>query len=164
VCKAGVGSNSINCTACGKWVSLLKRCSGLTGSLNVVEFECSSVRVHGNTREAAEVKKEMKLDGDRNVECVDEFCYLEDMMGSGGGAEEASRVQCAWAKFRELSPLLTAKGASLKVKGKLYSLYPVCYDVWQRNLGYESRGYAVSGEGGEDQVDVRSDVEGWTNK
>jgi hypothetical protein len=50
------------------------------------------------------------------------------MMGSGGGAEEASRarVQCAWAKFRELSPLLTARGASLKVKGKLYSLYAQC--------------------------------------
>jgi hypothetical protein len=50
------------------------------------------------------------------------------MMGSGGGAEEASRarVRCAWAKFRELSPLLTARGASLKVKGKLYSLYVQC--------------------------------------
>ena len=54
VCKAGVGSNSINCTACGKWV--YKRCSGLNGSLNVVGFECSRY-VHGNTREAAEVKK-----------------------------------------------------------------------------------------------------------
>ena len=40
--------------------------------------------------------------------------------GSTGGAEEASRarVRCAWAKFRELSPLLTASGASLKIKGK----------------------------------------------
>ena len=119
VCKAGVGSNSINCTACGKWVH--KRCSGLTGSLNVVGFECSRC-VHGNAREAAEVRKEIELDGDGNVECVEKFCYLGDMMGSGGGAEEASRarVRCAWAKFRELSPLLTARGASLKVKGKLY--------------------------------------------
>ena len=31
------------------------------------------------------------------------FFYLGDMMGSGRGAEEASkaRVRCAWAKFRE---------------------------------------------------------------
>ncbi len=125
VCKAGVGSNSINCTACGKGVH--KRCSGLTGTLNVVGFECSRC-VHGNTLKAAEVKKEIELDGDGNVECVEKFCYLGDMMGSGGGAEEASRarVRCAWAKFRELSPLLTARGASLKVKGKLYSLYVQC--------------------------------------
>ena len=32
---------------------------------------------------------------------------------SGSGAEEASRakVGCAWAKFRELSPILAARGA-----------------------------------------------------
>ena len=88
-------------------------------------FECSRC-VHGNTREAAEVRKEIELDG--NVECVKKFCYLGDMMGSGGGAKEASRarVRCVWAKFRELSPLLTARDASLKVKGKLYSLYVQC--------------------------------------
>jgi hypothetical protein len=42
---------------------------------------------------------------------------------SGGGAEEASRtrVKCGWKKFRELSPILTARGASLKLKGKIYS-------------------------------------------
>ena len=125
VCKAGVGSNSINCTACKQWVH--KKCSGLTGSLNVVGFECSRC-IYGDAREAAEARKEMEIDGDGNVECVGKFCYLGDMIGSGGGAEEASRarVRCAWAKFRELSPLLTARGASLKVKGKLYSMYVQC--------------------------------------
>jgi len=29
-------------------------------------------------------------------------------------------VRSAWAKFRELAPVLTSKGASLKVKGKVY--------------------------------------------
>ena len=45
------------------------------------------------------------------------------MIGAGGGAEEASRarVRCAWGKFTELSPIQTSRGASLKVKGKLYS-------------------------------------------
>jgi hypothetical protein len=52
------------------WVH--KRCSGLTGSLNVVGCEFSRC-VHGNTREAAEVKKEIELDGHGNVECVEEF-------------------------------------------------------------------------------------------
>ena len=36
--------------------------------------------------------------------------------------EEAARarVRCAWAKFKELSPILTARGASYRIKGKLY--------------------------------------------
>ena len=40
-----------------------------------------------------------------NFDRVDKFCYLGDMIGAGGGAEEASRarVRCAWAKFRELA-------------------------------------------------------------
>ena len=44
------------------------------------------------------------------------------MIGSGGGAEEASRmrVKCAWGKFRELTPIQTARMASLKLKGKVY--------------------------------------------
>ena len=56
------------------------------------------------------------------MECVKKFFYLGDMIGSGGGSEEAARarVRCAWAKFRELSPILTARGVSLTVKGKIY--------------------------------------------
>jgi hypothetical protein len=63
----------------------------------------------------------IKLIGD-SLECVDNFCYLGDMIGSGGSAEDASsmRVKCAWGKFRELSPILTARSASLKLKGKVY--------------------------------------------
>ena len=30
------------------------------------------------------------------------------------------RVKCAWKKFRELSPILTTRGASLSLKGKIY--------------------------------------------
>ncbi|XP_065645850.1 uncharacterized protein LOC136076303 [Hydra vulgaris] len=46
-----------------------------------------------------------------------------DTIGSARGAEESSRarVRCVWAKFIELYPLLAARGASLKIKGKLYT-------------------------------------------
>ena len=56
------------------------------------------------------------------------------MIGAGGGARVAARagVRCAWAKFRELAPILTSRGASLKVKGKVYR---VCV---QRVLVYGS--------------------------
>jgi hypothetical protein len=59
------------------------------------------------------------------VEVVDKFCYLRDMLGKTDGAEEASRtrVKYAWGKFRELAPILTTRGASLKFKEKLYSSY-----------------------------------------
>ena len=36
--------------------------------------------------------------------------------------EEAARakVRCAWAKFKEISPILTARGASHRIKRKIY--------------------------------------------
>ena len=56
------------------------------------------------------------------MENVDRFCYLGDMLNSGGGIESATimRVQCAWSKFRELSGLLTRREV-LKLKGKVYA-------------------------------------------
>jgi len=50
---------------------------------------------------------------------ADKFCNLADVAGAGGGAKEA-RACCAGAKFRELAPVLTTRGASLKVRGKVY--------------------------------------------
>ena len=46
----------------------------------------------------------MKLD------CVPKICYMGDTHGVGGGGEEVARarVRCAWAKFKELSLILTA--------------------------------------------------------
>jgi len=53
--------------------------------------------------------------GDATSECVDEFCYLGDMIGVGEGVEACSimRIRCSWKKFMELLPLLTMKGLSL---------------------------------------------------
>ena len=61
------------------------------------------------------------------------------MIGAGGGAGEASRarVRCAWAKFRELAPILTSRGASLVVKGKVYK---ACV---QRVMVYGSETWAI---------------------
>ena len=30
-------------------------------------------------------------------------------------------MKCAWAKFKELSPFLTVRGASYRIKGRIYS-------------------------------------------
>ena len=62
------------------------------------------------------------------MECVFKFCYLGDTLGDGGSVEEAARMRCAWAKFKELSFILTAQGASYHINGNhwkdLQSLCP----------------------------------------
>ena len=79
--------------------------------------------------------------GDR-VDLVEKFCYLGDMIEAGGGVKVATRarVRCAWAKFRELSPILTARDASQKVRGKVYR---VCV---QSVMVYFSETWAVKVE------------------
>ena len=56
------------------------------------------------------------------LECVPKSCYLGDTIGAGGSVEETAiaRVRCAWAKFKELSHILTARGASYHIQGKIY--------------------------------------------
>ena len=65
---------------------------------------------------------EDELEPGVKLECVSKFCYLGDTLGSGGGVVEAARarVRCAWAKFKELSPILTMRGASYRIKGRIY--------------------------------------------
>jgi len=43
-----------------------------------------------------------------DLECVEEFTYLGDVLNDGGGVGRAvvGRVRAAWMKFRELSRLL----------------------------------------------------------
>ena len=118
VCQKGVGRNSILCRTCGKWIH--HKCSGIKGKLKNIEFKCA-VCVSGRQDKKSE-KQELVLGLDSSLEIVDRFCYLGDVIGAGGGAEEASRarIRCAWAKFRELAPILTSRGASLRTKGKIY--------------------------------------------
>ena len=70
------------------------------------------------------------------LERVPKFYYLGNTLDAGGGVEEAqARVTCARAKFKELSVILTARGATgaciLPHKGKdIKSLCPECVDIW----------------------------------
>ena len=120
VCKQGVGDNSIKCVACHKWVH--KRCSGISGRLGyVADFRCRRC-LDGDSAQVV-LTSEVELEPGVKVECVSKFCYLGDTLGSGGGVVEAARarVRCAWAKFKELSPILTVRGASYRIKGRFYS-------------------------------------------
>jgi hypothetical protein len=131
VCNKGVGKNSIECVGCKRWVH--KACSKVKGSLNKeVNFRCPVCvdRLKGKKAEdvkdkKAEDVKVVELLQGVNLEVVHKFCYLGDMIGAGGGVEDAvrTRVRCAWGKFNLLSPMLARRGASLKVKGRIYVSY-----------------------------------------
>ena len=63
------------------------------------------------------------IGGNANLELVDKFCYLGDMLSVEGDADVAveTRIRIGWNKFRQWVPLLTNKDISLKVRGRLYS-------------------------------------------
>jgi len=50
-----------------------------------------------------------------NLEVVDKFCYLGDMLSADGDADAAveARIRIGWNKFRQLLPLLTSRDISL---------------------------------------------------
>src|SRR6266516_458854 len=85
------------------------------GGFHVQKLYVGGVKVVGEG-------KQFVLGTTDKIEVVEKFCYLGDAIGKGGGAEESSRarVRCAWGKFRDLKMLLTARGASLRIKGKIY--------------------------------------------
>ena len=63
------------------------------------------------------------IGGDANLELVDKFYYLGDMLSVEGDADAAveTRIRIGWNKFRQLVLLLTNKDISLTVRGRLYS-------------------------------------------
>ena len=120
VCRQGVGGNSILCSSCNHWVH--HKCTDTRGRLvedpNFKCKRCLGTARPIDNRPAIEFKV-----GDETLDVVDEFCYLGDMIGAGGGCNRAitTRVRCAWGKFRELLPLLTSKSISLHRRGHLFS-------------------------------------------
>jgi len=55
-----------------------------------------------------------------NLEVVDKFCYLGDMLSVDDAAVEA-RIRIGWNKFRQLVPLPTNRDISLIRRGRLCS-------------------------------------------
>jgi hypothetical protein len=116
VCGKGVRSNSIQCTKCRKWVH--KRCTGIKGSLAEARFfECK--RCRGLLVETS--KESVTLAGDE-IERVEKFCYLGDVLSTEGGVQGAvvARIRAGWKKFKEVAKVLCMRGLSLKLKGVLY--------------------------------------------
>ena len=99
VCLKGVGRNSILCPACKCWVHA--KCSGLKGQLakptNFVCSQCSGAVADGNNEE------KVMLAGS-NLEVVDKFCYLGDMLDAGGGAKSSTATSKKWVEKVQRTP------------------------------------------------------------
>ena len=117
VCRTGVGRSSIRCSKCNLWVHY-KKCSGLKTLAEDMSYECPRCRGEPAVR---------PIDGrpfkEVEVEAVDCFCYLGDMLSAGDGCMAAAtvRCRCAWGKFRENLPLLTSKPVLFDLRGRLFS-------------------------------------------
>ena len=89
VCNKGVGSNSLQCTRCQKWVH--KKCSGIKGSMSKVakSFICRGCL---NPVTSA-VRTGVDIGASAELELVDKFCYLGDMLSVDGDADAAVEVR-----------------------------------------------------------------------
>ncbi|RUS86452.1 hypothetical protein EGW08_005767 [Elysia chlorotica] len=115
VCCTGVGSNSIFCKGCKKWVH--KKCSGLKRLTKDSDFKCS--RCQGTARPIdGRPQSEVQVGSDK-LDVVASFCYLGDMLSAAGGCDLATttRVKTAWKKFKELLPVLLSRHLSYKTRG-----------------------------------------------
>jgi len=89
--------------SCQKWV--YKKCSGIKGSMYKVmkSFICRgcSNPVIG--------RSSVDIGGSANLDVVDKFCYLSDILSVDGDDDAAmeARIRIGWNKFRQLVPLLT---------------------------------------------------------
>jgi len=103
-CGRRVGSNSIQCTSCWKWVH--KKCSGIKGSMYKVmkTFICSGCSNPVISTDHTSVD----IGASANLEAVDKFCYVGDMLSMDGDADAVveARIRTEWNKFRQLVPLL----------------------------------------------------------
>ena len=119
VCHTGVGSNSIFCSDCKRWVH--KKCSWLKRLKKDPDYRCTWCQ--GTVRLLdGRPKKEVQVRPDK-LEVVASFCYLEDMLSAAGGCElsTTTHVKTAWKKFKDLLPVLSSCHLSFKTRGRGYS-------------------------------------------
>ena len=86
VCCKGVGSNSLQCTSCQKWVH--KKCRG---SMSIVakSFICRGCL----NPETSAGRTSVDIGASAKLELVDKYCYLGDILSVDGGADAAVKAR-----------------------------------------------------------------------
>ena len=108
VCYTGVGSNSIFCSGCKRWVH--KKCSGLKKLVEDPNFKCA--RCLGHARPVDGRQQKSVQVGEDELEVVAWFCYLGDALSAGGGCDLAT-------SFLNSS----SRHLSFKTRGHSYATY-----------------------------------------
>jgi len=113
VCGRGVGSHSIQCTSCQNWVH--KKCSGIKDSMYRYKVMRSFICRGCLNPVVSTGHTSVDSGASANLDLVDKFCYLGDMLNVDGDADAAveTRIQIGWNKFRQLVPMLTNSDISL---------------------------------------------------
>ena len=105
MCGTRVMSNSVLCTACGKWAHA--RCTDKKEVAVYLDknFVCKKCR---SVIKNFKVPDEKLCDG---VETVSKFTYLGDSLNATGGYKTAvtARSRIGWIKFRECSKILKGR-------------------------------------------------------
>ena len=88
---------------------------------NEARFRCRSCRDGGGERNGDGGSDGFEFE-DAEIEIVKSFCYLGDVVQGNGGCEMAvgRRIGLAWAKFKELAGVVTAKDIPNVMKGQIY--------------------------------------------
>jgi len=154
VCGRGVGSNSVQCTNCQKWVH--KKCSGIKGSMYKVMksfiCRCCLNPVTSTGRAIVDIGASI------NLVLVDKFSYLGDILNVAGDADAAvePRVWIGWNKFRQLVPLLTNRDYRWLGEGGCTAVVckVVCYTEVRPACQERKRGGSSAGRDENGQMDV----------
>ena len=85
--------------------------------------DCRCCKVDRPLTDGLNTDLHLDISTEVSLEKVDKFCYLGDILDADGGCdlEVTARVRSAWKKFHEYLPILTGKGFSLKLKGRVYA-------------------------------------------
>ena len=116
VCGTRVMSNSVLCTACGKWVHANRTDKNKVAVYLNKNFVCKKCRsVVKNFKGPDEILCD-------SVETVSKLSYLGDRLNATGACETAVtvRTRIGRVKLRKCSEILKGRSFSLKMKRKVY--------------------------------------------
>ena len=99
-----------------------KGCSNIKGPLKPdTNFKCKKCR--GEVSNASIPDNDPVAINREEIEKVSSFCYLGDFVRQHGGCFNATtaRIRSAWKTIRDLLPILTCRGLSLKSRGYAFN-------------------------------------------
>ena len=117
VYSSGIGSNSLQCSQCKLWAT--------RGAVALLDDWWSTKTVcHRCIGKAWSIDSRTETEEDVDGPMLDveaTYCYLGDMLCSGGGCESAIGTRCctAWIKFRKWLSVLITRHFSPKIPGKV---------------------------------------------